>query len=331
MEIKELILGCEMISHISDDGKRNGPVTITNKGKLLYNCNYIDDIPTGLYFNKFNKKHAKRLFYENGELLKCYKDKKCISVKSYVNGVKHGLMVFYNSSGEVNCRSNYVNGVKHGEMWYISVDGAMTSGQYINGVKHGEFTTIIDEHMGFTKKYDQGILVMRTMFYYGLTMIIPIINGEYEGVLRMWRGDELVGQVAYIGGLKHGESIDYVTNTSTIYDYGRQIHPTKISCIIPLRLGDFRNGYSYRWCDNESRVKTLHVDGVLLEKTITIINGKVVKITPSSVEIRYSNGSIKSILQTVNFEQKGLYRQWDRNGKLICRYYAIVHTARVLR
>ena len=89
---------------------------------------------------------------EEGEWKTYYKNGKIKSIITYKNGIRNGLLMFFDENGNCTDSINYINGLRDG-LCKIKSYGDTEYITYKNGKKNGEYTKIYEsgeiEHIGF--------------------------------------------------------------------------------------------------------------------------------------------------------------------------------------
>ncbi len=254
------------------DGKKQGhwartvvPPNYTGVRFYGYEGPYVDD-----------KMHGHWVYrYQNGNLS---------SEGSYVDGIRQGQWVEYNSlSNKKRSEGPYVDGEKHGQWVFLRGDGTVQlEGPYVEGKMHGRWL---------------GLHPDRTVKWEG-----SYVDGKKDGkwVYRDPKGTEWGG--SYVEGKKHGEwveneSSDSHYNSGYDYEEGKFFDSAGSSHLLYGYYGANTVG------EDKTYGKYVYGQGAYLDD---VRNGEWVE--------RFSNGvKIKGVYQ--DGKKDGTWLQYDQNEK----------------
>ncbi len=193
-----------------------------------------------------------------------YSGKKCKTEEvNYLNGVKHGVQIKYDLSGNILSKGELRNGIKEG-LWFSEFrkddKGIVSKGEYKNGIQEGLWFSEDDNKVILSKgEYKNGI---KEGFWFEKGKRGEYKNGQREGVWFQLKedGEVLCKYGSYNNGIKNGvfraykfQNNQYVFSSYEEYKQGK-IHGLNLL----LNWGSNRNEqelfvyslkYSYEYND----------------------------------------------------------------------------------
>jgi antitoxin component YwqK of YwqJK toxin-antitoxin module len=165
-----------------------------DKGNLVYEGEFKDNKPVGIFKNYYPGDTAKRAvtYFKNGgdiAYTKMYHQLtgKLMAQGKYIKEEKDSIWVFYDDLGVMISKDNYKAGKKEGKCLVYLPDGTLAEEKnYKNGIEDGTFKQFFDgKQLKGEGKYVNGKLEGKATYYYpNGTMAATGIykNGNKEGV-----------------------------------------------------------------------------------------------------------------------------------------------------
>lgn len=173
-------------------GKKQGYWKKYDKGHLVYEGKFVNDVPTGVF----------KYYHTNGQLK---------STSEFINGTSRVKTTLYHENGQMSAEGVFVDQSKDGEWNYYSNTGKLIKTEnYKNGQKHGCWkiysaqTGILLEEIN----YQDGELNGEWKNYYAngdISSVMNYIRGKRNGVTESYyTGKALMSKGVYHDGFKIG-------------------------------------------------------------------------------------------------------------------------------
>ena len=189
---------------VDSEGMRQGPwVLFFPSGEIMAEGEYVNNQKEGKwkYFYKTGKTRqtgSYRLGLPHGEWFWYYQNGQSWREEIYRKGKEDGLMVEYDSIGNIIHSGEYIDGLKNG-MWFYHVNDHKEEGEYIEGEKHGKWKFTYDNgRKNFEGEYLGGIPVGKHVWYYGNGL--KKLEGKYQDGEKQgdWKQYNELGEVKNI-------------------------------------------------------------------------------------------------------------------------------------
>lgn len=179
-------------NRIDAKGKKQGLWKKYEKGVLVYEGNFVNDVPTGEF----------KYYHANGKLK---------SVSNFINGTTRVKTTLYHENGQKSAEGIFVDQIKDGEWNYYNNAGRLIKTEsYKNGVKHGPWRTYSSQTGTLLEEmnYQDGQLNGEWDIYYAngdISSKINYINGKRNGVTESYyTGKAIMSKGVYHDDFKIG-------------------------------------------------------------------------------------------------------------------------------
>ena len=170
--IAGFVMAQDTLTRVDKNGKKQGPWKKYENGVLVYEGQFVNDVPQGTF----------KYYYPNGKLK---------SVSEFVTGVSKVKVTTYHENGNVASKGTFVNQQKDGKWQYFSEKNVLLSEEnYKLGKKNGNFVTYSVD--GYKLKEEQ--------------YADDKLNGECKSYFEK---EELFAVSHYINGKLNGEMVTY--------------------------------------------------------------------------------------------------------------------------
>lgn len=277
--------------------------------EVNYGLKNTDTIEYINYDKLESKKKITRKFYNGAKK----------SEINYVNGVAHGIAVFYHPNGVVRSTGSFNNGNYQGDWkWFYDNKILQKEASYLSGDLHGVFKKYWENgNLAAEKKYVLGDVEGKHLFYakdgVTITADVDYFMGNKNGTTKLYDDYGTLQLVRYynmnilIGYsyLDHnGKLLDMIpveNETAKIEAY----YPNgKKSRVLEVEKAEFVNEYIEYYANGNVESKTMYEND---EST-----GEEVKY--------YENGKIKSVANYLLGELNGVKKDYYKNGALKSEY-----------
>ena len=179
------------LNRVDKNGKKQGPWKKYEKGVLVYEGQFVNDVPQGTF----------KYYYPNGKLK---------SVSEFVTGVSRVNVTTYHENGNVASKGTFINQQKDGQWQYFSDKNVLLSEEnYKLGKKNGKFVTYsVDGNKLKEEQYTNDHLNGECKSYYEKEEIFTVshyINGKLNGEMKTYYPGAILSQEGlYYNGIKTG-------------------------------------------------------------------------------------------------------------------------------
>ena len=179
------------LNRVDKNGKKQGPWKKYEKGVLVYEGQFVNDVPQGTF----------KYYYPNGKLK---------SVSEFVTGVSRVNVTTYHENGNVASKGTFINQQKDGQWQYFSEKNVLLSEEnYKLGKKNGKFVTYsVDGNKLKEEQYADDQLNGECKSYYEKEEIFTVshyINGKLNGEWVTYYPGTIISQKGvYYNGLRTG-------------------------------------------------------------------------------------------------------------------------------
>ena len=179
------------LNRVDKNGKKQGPWKKFEKGVLVYEGQFENDVPKGTF----------KYYYPNGKVK---------SVSEFVTGVSRVNVTTYHENGNVASKGTFINQQKDGQWKYYSDKNVLLSEEnYKLGKKNGLFVTYSVEGYKLKEEvYANDQLNGESKTYYEKEELLTVshyINGKLNGELITYYPGNIPSQKGlYYNGLKTG-------------------------------------------------------------------------------------------------------------------------------
>ncbi|MBR4535131.1 MAG: hypothetical protein IKO62_00555 [Bacteroidales bacterium] len=180
------------LNRVDKNGKKQGPWKKYDKGVLVYEGQFVNDVPQGTF----------KYYYPNGKLK---------SVSEFVTGVSKVNVINYHENGNVASKGTFINQQKDGLWQYFSDKNVLLSEEnYKLGKKNGRFVTYsVDGYKLKEEQYADNQLNGECKSYFEkeeIFMVSHYINGKLNGEMVTYYPGAIISQKGvYYNGLRTGE------------------------------------------------------------------------------------------------------------------------------
>lgn len=202
------------INQIDKNGKKQGPWKKYENGVLVYEGQFVNDVPKGTF----------KYYFADGKLK---------SVTEFLVGVSKVKVVTYHKNGEIASEGIFIDQQKDGQWRYYSDKKVLLSEEnYKSGKKNGTFTTYsMDGYKLKIENYLNDELDGECISYYEREQVFTVmhyINGKVNGeVVSYYPNGKISKKGLYHNNLKYGiwDTFDEQehTRSSDEYDQNGQI------------------------------------------------------------------------------------------------------------
>lgn len=291
-----------------------------NKGKIIYEGNFVNDKPTGTFKYYFGSDtlQAIMIYSNNGSVAHStsyYGPGKKKSEGKYVNEKRDSTWIIYNYEGQIASIDNYVMGQKHGKCLVNYPNGKIAFDQtWVNGKEEGPWIEYFENgNMKIKKNYVAGSLEGKVFFYRS--------NGSLE-IEANYKNDLSHGNWGYYnenGTLNRVEEYQYgkmqrvINKNGTFTEYYLNQAPKSIYVYKNgKREGEFKEFYdSAKWVKNIRPAKESEF-GYFPEETVE----ELVGIQPR-VSGNYFNDQLQGKVTYYKADGKVDYVETYDKGQLI--------------
>lgn len=194
------------LNRVDKNGKKQGPWKKYEKGVLVYEGQFENDVPKGTF----------KYYYPDGKLK---------SVSEFVTGVSKVNVTTYHENGNVASKGTFVNQQKDGQWKYFSEKNVLLSEEnYKLGKKQGRFVTYsVEGYKLKEENFTNDVLNGECKLYYDKEELFTLshyINGKLNGEMKTY----------YPGGIVSQEGLYYNgfrTGTWNVYDSKGQLRRTE--------------------------------------------------------------------------------------------------------
>ena len=179
------------LNHVDKNGKKQGPWKKYENGVLVYEGQFVNDVPQGTF----------KYYYPNGKLK---------SVSEFVTGVSRVNVTTYHENGNVASKGTFINQQKDGKWMYFNDKNViLTEENYKLGKKNGAFVTYsVEGNKLKEEQYANDQLNGECKSYYEKEEIFTVshyINGKLNGEWVTYYPGAIVSQKGvYYNGLRTG-------------------------------------------------------------------------------------------------------------------------------
>ena len=179
------------LNRLDKNGKKQGPWKKYENGVLVYEGQFVNDVPQGTF----------KYYYPNGKLK---------SVSEFVTGVSRVNVITYHENGNVASKGTFINQQKDGQWQYFSEKNVLLSEEnYKLGKKNGKFVTYsVDGNKLKEEQYTDDQLNGECKSYYEKEEIFTVshyINGKLNGEWVTYYPGAIISQKGvYYNGLRTG-------------------------------------------------------------------------------------------------------------------------------
>ena len=247
------------LNRVDKNGKKQGPWKKYDKGVLVYEGQFVNDVPQGTF----------KYYYPNGKLK---------SVSEFVTGVSRVNVTTYHENGNVASKGTFVNQQKDGLWQYFNGKNVLLSEEnYKLGKKNGRFVTYsMDGYKLKEESYANDALNGECKDYYEKEEIFKLshyINGKLNGELVSYYPGGIVYQKGvYYNNLRTGawETYDSKGKIRRMEEYDKEGHLLKKYFFVyvsnqPQKINQDLIAYFQK--TGETRTSVLLKNGNKLEST----------------------------------------------------------------
>lgn len=179
------------LNRVDKNGKKQGPWKKYENGVLVYEGQFVNDVPQGTF----------KYYYPNGKLK---------SVSEFVTGVSKVNVTTYHENGNVASKGTFINQQKDGKWKYFNDKNVLLSEEnYKLGKKNGAFVTYsVDGYKLKEEMYANDLLNGECKSYYEKEELFTVshyINGKLNGEMVTYYPGKIPSQKGvYYNGLKTG-------------------------------------------------------------------------------------------------------------------------------
>ncbi len=179
------------LNRVDKNGKKQGPWKKYENGVLVYEGQFVNDVPQGTF----------KYYFPNGKLK---------SVSEFVTGVSKVKVTIYHENGNVASKGVFVNQQKDGQWQYFSEKNVLLSEEnYKLGKKDGLFVTYsLDGNKLKEEQYANDQLNGESKAYYEKEELFTVshyINGKLNGEwVTYYPGGEVSQKGTYYNGFRTG-------------------------------------------------------------------------------------------------------------------------------
>jgi uncharacterized protein len=261
------------------------------------------------------------------------------STTTFLNGIKHGLFVYFDFDGKKIIEGNFLNGNEHGEWnWYHPNGQVERKAIYDEGKLHGEVRDFYDtgaKEGEYYYEYGEPSGIWSSYYHTGeKETVTHYLNGENHGrkefyspagklqLVRFYNNDRLIGYSYEDEKGKEHPMIELPNETGIIkayYDNGN------VSRQMEYKNGVMVNSYSAFYYDGTPETHITYKDG--------FYNGAFTEYYPNGnkrqekhflydnlhgkVIVYHENGNIKEERTYINNAREGNTGYYDESGELI--------------